>query len=504
MWNSKIGKKSQSGLLILIGLVTVFIVIWMINMFTSTAQQKRIIETLKLSKLSKYLDFYKGFSRQALLLATHRATQEVASQGGEANEGGISRYWICNSDISPEIESVRFFLSERTEKFLNRYIMNLKSDELVNLNITNFTCVDYDVNENSVMSGKNDERFNVGGYGSEINISYKADSVYSENNIYEEIAQDRFWYMYRNFKVWSQTTSFPGCICGCLGAGCCCPRGDCLEDVCPAFKACVDGCFKKAKNELESKFDDYVKCGYTFDCCYIETIECGDVQSPCEAWKDAPKCNICAKEDPDILCSKNLELSGENSNKNYYTIKLQEDEEEEFQCYGGCYFWDEVRAAIEGEFHCKDKKYFLSTENYRYLDFDTRVMMNIKGRQCETTADCEEKETDEGKVCRCDRNPPCGKWCYQTCSDEEQETAGVELPPCEEWSDESCGDCDPITCKQICSKYCIDGKHFVHHNNVIYPCDPTCAVGPGPPYPPGPHPTQTTVPPTVPPGPPLE
>ena len=51
MLNLKTGKKSQSGLLILIGLVTVFITIWMINMFTSTTQQKRIIETLKLSKL---------------------------------------------------------------------------------------------------------------------------------------------------------------------------------------------------------------------------------------------------------------------------------------------------------------------------------------------------------------------------------------------------------------------------------------------------------------------
>jgi len=478
MLNLKTGKKSQSGLLILIGLVTVFITIWMINMFTSTTQQKRIIETLKLSKLSKYLDFFKGFSRESLLLAVHKGTQSVAEHGGEWNEEGESRYWICNSDISPDIETVRFFLSETTKEYLNRYITNLKDEELTNLYITNVTCVDYDVNDNSVMSGKNDERFNVGAYGSNINISYENDSVQSTNNIYEEIAQDRFWYMYRNFKEWSQTTSFPGCICGCLASGCCCPAGDCLTDVCPSFKACVEKCFQKAKGELQSKFDNYVKCSYTFDCCYIETQVCGNVQSPCEAWRDAPKCNNCFKTNPGPLCSKNLNLLGnDNNKKDYYTLRLEDE------CKGTCESWDEVRGAIEGGFYCKDKKYLLSTEDDRKLIFSVNVMMNVKGKQCEKVVKCKGSDDE----CVCNGKPTCGVWCYQNCAPGEE--SNENPPACEEgWKTVSCGPCD-WRCVKLCKQVCNSNINYIRNVPLVcYPCTP----GPGPTYPPNPPPGPTT------------
>jgi len=481
MQNLKTGKKSQSGLLILIGLVTVFIVIWVINMFTTASQQKRIIEILKLSKLSKYLDFFKGFSRESLLLAAHKGTQNVAEHGGEWNEEGESRYWICNSDVSPDIETVRFFLSEATQEYFNRYIINLKDDELTSLDITNATCVDYDVDDDSVMSGQNDERFNVGAYGSEINISYKNDSVYSENDIYEEIAQDRFWYMYRNFKVWSQTTSFPGCICGCLASGCCCPPGDCLTDVCPQFKACVEKCFQKAKSELDSKFDEYVKCSYVFDCCYIETQVCGDVQSPCEPWKEAPKCNNCFKTEPDVLCSKTLSFLGDHVEKNYYTLKLEGD------CKGVCISWDEVRAAIEGGFYCRDKKYLLSTEDDRKLIFAVNVMMNIKGKQCEKKVECVEK--DEG--CVCDGNPTCGVWCYQDCTTGDYESEGdIAFCPDDAWIRTGCDPCDWRCATQLCTDVCESSKNIKRKR--YYVCDQECTPGPGPTYPPEPPPGPTT------------
>ena len=333
--------------------------------------------------------------------------------GGEINEGRESRDWICNSPIPPDVESVRFFLSERTEELFNNYIVNLENEEMLELNITNATCIDYDVNENSVMSGQNDERFNVGAYGSEINISYKNDSVYSKNDIYEEIAQDRFWYLYRNFRVWSETTSFPSCVCKCLGEGCCCSSGDCLKGACPAFEDCVEKCFEQAEDELESRFDEYVTCSHTFSCCWIENEPCSDDKSPpCTFW-ETDHCGGCQITDPGILCSKSLNLLGNIENKNYYTIKL----EDEKKCTGECKFWDLVRTAIDGSFSCKDKKYFLSTEEKRKLIFSAGVNIKYKGippgGDCKKTVDCVEKESGS---CDCEEDPPCGdKWCERTC-----------------------------------------------------------------------------------------
>ena len=111
MLNLNSGKKAQSGLLILVGLVVTFILVWMVNMYTSATQQKRIIETVKLSKISKYLDFYKGLSRESLLLAVHTGTKQTAAAGGSQRDG------VCRKNCPAGIHSgiprlLRWFASD--------------------------------------------------------------------------------------------------------------------------------------------------------------------------------------------------------------------------------------------------------------------------------------------------------------------------------------------------------------------------------------------------------
>lgn len=300
--------KSQSSLLIMVVIVSIFIVSWVISAFSSISQQERIMEKLKLSKISSYLDFLKGFSRGALLLSSHAAIQKVANMGGEINELNKPRIWICNGDVSPGLDDVKDFLSEETKKYLNRYIENLETEDLFSTNITNFTSVNYDINLKNIFGGKNDERFNISAYGSKINITLEGNSVASENNIYEEIARVRFWYMYRIFKKWATSTSLSFCVRNCL---------DC-ENTCLDFKSCVDSCVDEALQELQNLFDEHVECTASLECCYAESGECSDPLQEC------------------IKCITNQV---------------------------------EVRAAVGTKFSCKDYKYLLSVEGDRHLVF---------------------------------------------------------------------------------------------------------------------------------------
>jgi hypothetical protein len=298
--------------------VSIFLVSWIISVFSSVSQQERMIEKLKLLKLSSYLDFLKGFSREALLLSSHAAIQRVASTGGEINELNEPKNWICGEDVSPELDDVKYVLSEETKKYLNQYLEKLKIKDLPSINLTNFTFVDYDVNLESVSGGKNDEKFNVSGYGSEINITLEGNSVASENDVYEEIAQVRFWYMYRIFKEWAATTALSSCVQNCCG------------DICSDFKSCAESCINIGLRELQNLFDENVECTSSLKCCYTESGECNNALQEC------------------------------------------------MECTTGQI---EARAAIEAQFSCKDRKYLLSVEGDRHLVFSVSTSIWVESKR---------------------------------------------------------------------------------------------------------------------------
>lgn len=414
--------KSQSSLLILVSLVAVFLIAWIISLFLSVSSSKRITEETLFTKIMKYLDYVKAYTRNALILAVHAETKEVASGGGQAGGVGIARSWICNGDVSPAVDDVRFFLSNQTNNDLNKYIMNFGIHDLPTINITNSTCVDYDVSENTVFSGSSDEKFYVGSYGSKANVTLEGNTVSSGNEVYEEIAQDRFWYMYRKFKEWSPTGAsiVVGETCGCLSQICACPTspqtvGGCesCESTCPGFQSCLESIVESARRALADTFDDdYIVCTATLLGCYHELEPCKGVPV-CIDWAEAPACRNCYRQEAGGLCSQSLvsERSQQAESLGYYGVNP-------WQSYSAprnsvlfadicsekkCKYWAETRGSMEATFSCTDKKYLLSVVGDRHLTFTVHAMARLKSMNCLYTKQC----IQSGSECVC----PPGSWC---------------------------------------------------------------------------------------------
>jgi hypothetical protein len=374
-------------------------------------------ETL-LSKLIKYLDYVKGFTRTALIFSTHASTQFIASQGGQTTNIGFPRSWICNSDVSPTLDEVRFFLSEETINALNKYMKNFKIQDLPEINITNFTCVDYDVNS-AIFSGNNDEEFYVGAYGSKINITFENNSVFSDNDAYEKIAQDRFWYMYRKFKEWAPQAAsiLASGTCSCLSEICACGNaqgyfGGCklCVDSCPGFQFCLQSVVENAKEALVDTFnDDYVSCSASLIGCYHELEPCSG-EFACVDWEDAPACNGCFIENAGELCGKSII----SEKKQLQTIGFVSLDSNQFFSKNKIYFsdscstkkckyWAETKGSMEVVFSCTDKKYLLSVTGDRHLIFSVHAMVKLRSINCYKERNCVESNGN----CVC----PPGSWC---------------------------------------------------------------------------------------------
>lgn len=420
-------KKSQSSLLVLVSLVGIFTIAWIFSSFSSFSSSQRIIEGTLLSKIMKYLDYIKAYTRNALILSVHAETKYIASQGGQSSNVGLPRSWICNGDVSPFVDDVRFFLSNKTTSDLNAYIKNFDIQDLPTINITNSTCVDYDVNQNTVFSGINDERFEVGSYGSKANVTLESNTVFSDNEVYEEIAQDRFWYMYRNFKEWMPTAVdiIVGGTCNCLPYICNCPgspqyTSECefCGDTCSGFQSCLQNIVDLAREALVNTFDDeYVDCTARLIGCYHELEPC--IGTPqCTDWENAPACFSCYRERTDKLCAQSV-LSGrpqETGSLVYSNILLKQS----YPAPGNriyfadvctdqkCERWAETRGSMEALFSCTDNKYFLSVVGDRHLSFSVHVRVKLKSMNCWEEEPC--KESNGECVC------PSGTWCTE-CTD---------------------------------------------------------------------------------------
>ncbi|MDI6825848.1 MAG: hypothetical protein QMD36_01475 [Candidatus Aenigmarchaeota archaeon] len=358
--------------------------------FQTEALKSRIIKSIQLSRVSKYLDITKGFTRESAILSTHSASYNIAYKGGHSIEG--PRTWVCNGPWAPSVDEVRFFLGKETLEFLNRYVENYDvGDPMIFLN--NFTCVNYDVDESSVISRKNDEKFDVGAFGSEIKATFKEDNVTSKNEFGIEIARVRFWYMYRIFRQWAETTTLPQDICNGLGIICGCPIGmdECSEH-CPSFLSYSKEQVEKARQYLESLFNDpeYIECSALLNCCRSSRGSNTDSIEACIDWELMP-CGGCAREIPDVLCG-DLILKGEKPKVEPISIKgPTEPGETRFlrfnvgvtiywkhpclckyrcpdedcpkcidECGNYCILSSEPRGTITATFSCVDKKYSLS------------------------------------------------------------------------------------------------------------------------------------------------
>jgi len=410
MYESRFGK-SQSSLLIIVSLVGIFSIVWLISTFLAARGVKTTVRETELHKLSSYINLAKGFSREALLLSSHTAVQEVAGNGGEISVEG--RTWICNGkDTSPSVDEVRYFLSNKTLETLQNYINSFHIEDLPTVNVTNFTCVDYDVSEKSVFSGENDELFNVAAYGSDVTVTYKDDKIESNNDIYQGVSRVRFWYMYRKFKEWVATEAslFNSCVCDCSSHACVSGpiSGECSQH--GSFYRCVKSCVDASLNRLRDTFSDNdIRCYAKIECCYVEVEDwCEPVYGQeCLPWDNPPRCGGCQYKDAGELCSEE------------YIPKYGLGERESY-CEGSCWVSGYVKTSVKVHFTCEDNKYLLSTRGERKLIFSVGATSSVEtpcmeDKECICPAPLPGCDGDYIQDCVCPLPNPCGGDCRGYC-----------------------------------------------------------------------------------------
>ena len=329
------GEKSQSSLLVLVTVVAIISVAWVGNLFSQESQLSRIFQSEEFIKLAKFLDVLKGISRNSLILATHRGTYTVAGRGES---------YICNGPTPPKLEEIRYALSNETNSILNNYLKNINfTEKVLSYNVTPSTCVDYPMDESKLSSGKNDENFSVGSYGSSVSVVTVENNVTSKNDNFETIAQNRFWFLYRKFKQWSESSSLASDVCSCVCSGVC--------------NGCDQMVLEKARKLLETTIGDkYVKCYFQKSCCYEEVVLYnGPEYDGCITWENAKGCPLCYLNRKSDLCIKKVSFS-EKTDEGTKVIKEAEPKKISFSPGTS----KENRAVLKATFTCIDEKYELS------------------------------------------------------------------------------------------------------------------------------------------------
>jgi hypothetical protein len=336
------GKKSQSSLLVLVSVIAILGVAWVGNIFSQQTDLSRIIESAGLTKLVKFLDVLKGVSRNSLILSAHRGTFFVAGKGES---------YICNGPTPPAIDEIRFELTNASLDTLNSYVAHINFTEAtLSFNMSNFTCVDFPMNDAALNSGIFDENFSVGAYGSVIQISSEENNASSKNSISEKITMNRFWFLYRKFRDWSYKMSLTDDVCNCL----------CPQNVC---SGCADASLESSRRLLEQTINDpEVECYVQKTCCHEEKVDySGEYYSSCVEWPEAP-CAVCSLDRHSDICTEKTPFSSihEQQIENQSNESNIEVTNESSSSALGSGNYKEARGTVKATFSCIDKKYQLS------------------------------------------------------------------------------------------------------------------------------------------------
>lgn len=294
--------------MVLVSIIGIFCILFIIILFQNVSFKSQTINEILISRISRYLDITKGFVRESALLSSNAACYDVAYKGGHSVEG--TRTWICNEPWAPAVDDARFFLGKETLEFLNRYASKYNVTD-PSLSIENFTCVNYNASQYFVESGITDEKLDIEAFGSKINVTLGEDNATSGYDFDLEIPRIRFWYMYRIFKKWSETTSLPQDICAGLPLVCGCnpSLGYCRSN-CPSFETYSSEQIEKSRKYLESLFNNQenIECTAIMDCCKTRITGNDASARACLTWEEWP-CGGCNRENPSVLCVNSI-LSG--------------------------------------------------------------------------------------------------------------------------------------------------------------------------------------------------
>jgi hypothetical protein len=405
--------KGQSSLLILLAIMAIMMGGWIFTSFSQVRIQENNVMKIMLTKIGEYLDVIKGFSRNALILATNEGTFAV---GGE----GITFY--CNNPTPPTTRQMRYELSSQTINLLNEYLKNYPASEpLMTIDIQNFSCVDNPVE--GLEQGLIDKNFTANAYGSKIGISIKENNVSTNNELFEIIPEDRFWFLYRELRDWSyqKGKNFEGLVCNCLTTSRL-PKWDKVMENCnewPEFDECFKTAIDNTAKDMENFIGDpNIECSGEPSCCYGEKEPCQTTQmdDQCGVWGGGTGCSNCTTLPDKELCIEKIGASSEKNQKGYEKIKDMisfegKDEEQRtskisFASDGicspdQCKFYETGYINVKAQFTCTDKKYQLSLPfpEDRYLKFtiDTKVSLMRRGINVQPV-DC----VWEGPDCKCE------------------------------------------------------------------------------------------------------
>jgi hypothetical protein len=382
--------RGQSSLLILLAIMTIMLSGWIFTSFSQVRVQEINVMKIMLTKIGKYLDIIKGFSRNALILATHEGTFVV---GGE----GITFY--CNDPTPPTTRQMRYELSSQTIKLLNEYLKNYPADDqLATIDIQNFSCVDTPVE--GLEQGLNDENITANAYGSKVSVSVKENNVSSSNEIFEVIPENRFWFLYRKLRDWTyqEGWKFEKGVCDCLTNSfpkSCQSMSKCTD--CPAFEECFKNAINATSKDMEKFINDSnVKCSGTPTCCYGKKDPClTKTEDQCGIWQTGEGCSNCDLLPDKELCIENIKASSEDY-KNYRekdALSFEEETEKysdlsvisfspDEVCGGYCEFYEAGYVNVKAQFTCTDKKYLLSlpfpADRYLKFTIDTEISLQRK------------------------------------------------------------------------------------------------------------------------------
>ena len=422
-------KKGQLTYIVLILVAVSIVGGWIFLSYESgDIYQKKVITDTRLDKVSNYLELAKTYSKMSFIFSVNQALARVASLGGTTKiprKPGESEWvhsWVCNGKkFIPSVDTVRYFLSEETNATLNIYISNLsRKYDTVNIYADNYTCVNYNVTESDVLSGKYDEgNFSVGCYGSKIITMHSNIKMGSPNDYYFPFYNIRFWKLYRGFRTFIESTNFNPCEC--IGTACQCHGNPCDKGCEPYKKCLVDNVVTPNVEKLNNIMNDkYIVCSGDVSCNYEEDgPSCIDIDA-CLPWHQPPCCFYCKVRKKKKACyessytefkeGENVKGEDQQNNDNEGGKYNSEDNyNQNIESPGSCsshkcMYWYEKRVTHVITFSCKDTKYYVSTPSKSSpepLTFSISVTAAARNpKACKTTASCNE-QTDPYGNCHC-------------------------------------------------------------------------------------------------------
>jgi len=337
------------------------------NIFYGTGYQVQLFYITTIDVIRNLIEDLKNYLKLSLTYSSHQSLREHACKGGiiEVEEGKvIVAPWICNKPFPVPAEFSKNCLENYTKYYLNIYLGEFNTSLPIKLLKTNFTTCIYNIED--VVSGKYDEgNFWVNCSKAKITISGENIYEYEEIGINDFISKNRYWYLFRIFTEWAEDNVYASCICSKIGCACNSNSG---EEFCSS--SClsqVEDCARKALEDLQRRFDEYVKCEKLRICCSQGKGPSCLSPSPCLAWEN----RLCSKScehkcyepyPPEKICppqTSSLYASSQNIASNYISdiVKFSDDSNSNLNCK--CRYWYEARIASAHEFRCTDYKYYI-------------------------------------------------------------------------------------------------------------------------------------------------